>query len=93
MQKISEYRKHAEECRLRAARADCAERRDMLLTMAATWGALAEGRKRTLARQGHRESDGGGDAVPVGGLARGFSSVAGEATADSHARGKDENTA
>ena len=76
-----------------AQRPDSPGHRDMLLTMASIWDALAEGRKRTLARQGHRESDGGGEAVPVGGLARGFSAVAGAATADSHARGKDENVA
>lgn len=67
MKKISEYRLHAEECRLLAERADSPGHRDMLLSMAATWDALADGRKRNLARQGRGESEGlGGVAAAAG---------------------------
>lgn len=67
MKKISEYRLHAEECRLLAERADSPGHRDMLLSMAATWDALADGRKRNLARHGSGESEGlGGVAAAAG---------------------------
>ena len=65
MKKISEYRMHAEECRLRAQRADSPEH----CAMAATWDALADGRKRTLAQQGSLETDQGGKAGPADGQA------------------------
>lgn len=92
MKKISEYRLHADECRLLAQRADSPEHRDMLLSMAATWDALADGRKRTLAQQGSLESDESGKAAPAGGVAHCLGAVAGAATVNSHARGKDENS-
>ena len=41
MKKASEYRKHAEECRLLAHRMEHGEHRDQLLEMAATWDKLA----------------------------------------------------
>ena len=90
MKKISEYRQHSEECRLLAQRADSPEHRDMLLNMAGTWGAPADGRKQTLARQGRLESDEGGKAGPVGGSAGCLDGVAAAATDNSHARADDE---
>jgi hypothetical protein len=41
MKKASEYRKHAEECRVLANRMAQGEHRDQLLEMAATWDRLA----------------------------------------------------
>jgi hypothetical protein len=48
MKKVSEYRKHAEEC-IRLARWSVKpEHRDLLLQMAQTWNSLAEDRERHI---------------------------------------------
>jgi hypothetical protein len=49
MQKVSDYRLRAEECRALAAEARSQQHRDMLLDMAATWDMLANARARNLA--------------------------------------------
>lgn len=50
MRKASEYRQHADECRLLAKRMDSGEQRDQLLTMAATWEQLAQERSDLVRR-------------------------------------------
>jgi hypothetical protein len=50
VKKASEYRQHAEECRMLAANAK-PEHRDMLIKMAETWDTLAANREAQLARQ------------------------------------------
>ena len=65
MDKISEFRLHAEECRTLAKRADSADHRHILLNMASMWDSLAEGRKRTRGRQDNFESDDSGKPVPL----------------------------
>ena len=47
MKKASEYRQHAEECRLLAQGMAQGEHRDQLLEMAATWENLARERSDT----------------------------------------------
>jgi hypothetical protein len=47
MSKVSEYRKHAKECRGLAKRSRSAEHREMLLNIAATWESLADDRIKT----------------------------------------------
>ena len=49
MKKVSEYRDHAEECRITAKRATSEPHREMLFKMASTWDDLAENRERTMA--------------------------------------------
>ena len=51
MKKVSEYRAHAEECRMLARRTKSAEDRAMLLNMAATWDSLAEAREKKMAKE------------------------------------------
>jgi predicted transcriptional regulator len=53
--KISEYKRHAEECRKLALQMAIEEHRQMLLNMAATWDMLAKNRARKLANQGTPE--------------------------------------
>ena len=65
MDKISEFRRHAEECRTLAGRADSAEHGHMLLNMASMWDSLAEGRKRTRARPAASVSDDSVEAAPL----------------------------
>ena len=48
MKTVSDYHKHAAECRALARRMDLAEQRDQLLRMADTWDALASQRERAL---------------------------------------------
>ena len=50
MKKASEYRKHAEECRVLANRMEQGEHRDQLLEMAATWDRLAAERSDLIRR-------------------------------------------
>ena len=50
MKKASEYRKHAEECRVLANRMAQGEHREQLLEMAATWDRLAEERSDLVRR-------------------------------------------
>ena len=50
MKKASEYRQHAEECRLLASRMDVGEHRSQLLEMAATWDRLATERSQLVRR-------------------------------------------
>ena len=50
MKKASEYRKHAEECRVLANRMAHGEHRDQLLEMAATWDRLAVERSDLVRR-------------------------------------------
>ena len=47
MNKVSEYRQHAKECRVLAHRSRSSQHRDMLLDMAATWESLADDRIKT----------------------------------------------
>ena len=68
MDKISEFRRHAEECRALAERADSTGHRHILLNMASMWDSLAEGRKRTRARQANSEPDEGVQGSPVDGV-------------------------
>jgi hypothetical protein len=49
VKKASEYRKHAEECRILARRETEAEHRDQLLEMAAVWEQLARERSELIA--------------------------------------------
>jgi hypothetical protein len=51
MKKVSEYRTHAEECRMLAKTARTAEHRAMLMNMAGTWDTLAETREKTLVKE------------------------------------------
>jgi hypothetical protein len=44
MKKASEYRQHAEECRILAAKMEFGDQREQLLSMAAHWEKLAEDR-------------------------------------------------
>ena len=57
MKKISDYRKHVNECHalLRGARSP--EERQMLLNMAETWEGLAVAREQKLAKEGKTEDD------------------------------------
>ena len=87
MKKISEYRLH-EECRLLGQRPDSPGHRDRLLTMAATWDALADGRKRTLAQKGSLESNQSEKAAQR--AAWRLDGIAATATASPPARAQDE---
>jgi hypothetical protein len=51
MQKVEDYRKHAEECRMMAGRSRAPAERDMLLNMANTWDGLAQARLAQIAQQ------------------------------------------
>jgi hypothetical protein len=51
MKKASEYRTHADECRMLARTAKTAEHRSMLMNMAATWDSLAETREKSQAKK------------------------------------------
>lgn len=51
MKKVEEYRMHADECRQMARRARVPSHRDMLLSMAQTWDALAAHRGEHIARK------------------------------------------
>ena len=51
MEKVEDYRRHAEECRAIASRANRAEHREMLLNMAAIWDALAKDRQADAVRK------------------------------------------
>jgi hypothetical protein len=51
VRKISDYLRHAEECRRLAHTADTAEHKQTLLAMAQTWLELAEARKGEIERQ------------------------------------------
>jgi hypothetical protein len=57
VKKISDYRKHVDECHalLRGARSP--EERQMLLNMAETWEGLAVARKKKLLKEGKTEDD------------------------------------
>ena len=48
MKKISEYRRHANECRTLATSMSSHEQRDQLLAMAQTWDRLADERIRSV---------------------------------------------
>ena len=52
MKKVSDYRKHVEECHALLRGARTPEERQMLLSMAETWDGLAAARERKLAREG-----------------------------------------
>ena len=49
MKKVSDYRKHAEECRTLLSGAKTAKHREMLLKMTETWDSLAVAREKKLA--------------------------------------------
>jgi hypothetical protein len=51
VRKIEDYKKHADECRMMAARASSEEHRQMLLHMVETWENLAKDRTEQIARQ------------------------------------------
>ena len=71
MKKASEYRQHAEECRLLARKAESPEHREQLLKMTETWEQLAVERERLIARHpelapnGEMGARSTGDAQPV----------------------------
>ena len=52
MRRLSEYLKHAQECRDMARTATSPEHKAQLEQMAATWDQLAEARKRQLDKRG-----------------------------------------
>ena len=56
MKKISDYKRHAEECRQLATAAALPEHRTQLVRMAETWEMLAEQREREAARQQRLEN-------------------------------------
>jgi hypothetical protein len=51
MQKVEEFRKHAEECRAMATHARSLQECNMLLSMACTWDDLAEARVAQIAER------------------------------------------
>jgi hypothetical protein len=55
MKKVSDYRKHVEDCKTLLRGAKSPEHREMLLNMAATWEALAVAREKKLAQDGLTE--------------------------------------
>jgi hypothetical protein len=57
MKKVSDYRKHVEECQALLRGARTPEERQMLLSMAETWEGLAVAREKKLAREGRAEED------------------------------------
>jgi hypothetical protein len=57
MKKISDYRRHVEECKALLRRAKSPEEREMLSNMAETWESLAVAREKKLARDGEAEED------------------------------------
>ena len=59
MDKSSEYRQHAEECRVRARHAKNEEQRRQLLELAETWGSLAAERERMAEKRVGSVSPGG----------------------------------
>jgi hypothetical protein len=50
MRKASEFRRHAQECRVLARNADRPEQRAQLIQMADTWERIADERERLIAR-------------------------------------------
>lgn len=50
MKKTSEYRQHAEECRILAKQVSDGPHREQLLNMAKTWDALADDRDTLIQR-------------------------------------------
>jgi hypothetical protein len=61
MQKVEDYRIHAEDCRTMASRARSPRERDLLLNMARTWDDLAKNRVDQIARQQRIAALPGGD--------------------------------
>jgi hypothetical protein len=59
VKKSSEYREHAEECRVLARKAGSPDHQQQLLKMAETWEQLAIERQRLIAK--HPELDIGGE--------------------------------
>ena len=57
MKKVSDYRKHVEECQALLRGARTPEERQMLLSMAETWEGLATAREKKLAREGRADED------------------------------------
>ena len=55
MQKASEYRKHADECRALAAETSVRRQRDQLLTLAQIWTDMADTRLRSIQKRLDRE--------------------------------------
>jgi hypothetical protein len=55
MRKVSDYRKHAEECRKLMRGAKTPEHREMLHQMAETWESLAESREKQLQRRANSD--------------------------------------
>jgi hypothetical protein len=53
MNKVSDYLKHAADCRDLAHRARSTDERDMILNMIKTWEELARVRRRKLEKEGH----------------------------------------
>jgi hypothetical protein len=51
MQKVHDYRRHAEECRTLAQRARSQDEREMLLNMGKTWEDLATARAAQISQQ------------------------------------------
>jgi hypothetical protein len=61
MQKVEDYRDHADECRAMARRSRTPEERAMLLNMAKTWDDLATHRVEQIARKKRIAALPGGD--------------------------------
>lgn len=57
MKKVSEYRKHVEECKALLRGARTPEEKQMLLNMAQTWEDLAAAREKKLAKDGQVGDD------------------------------------
>ena len=74
MKKASEYRQHAEECRMLANQMEQGDHRDQLLEMAATWDRLALERSELvrrhpeLAMEGEQAEEGGAAKTPSSGV-------------------------
>jgi hypothetical protein len=57
IKKVSDYRKHVEECQALLRRARTPEEKQMLLSMAETWEGLAVAREKKLAKDGKAGDD------------------------------------
>jgi hypothetical protein len=55
MKTASEYREHAQECRMLANQMPAGEQREQLLEMARTWDSLADTREETVRRRRERD--------------------------------------
>ena len=57
MKKVSDYRRHVEECKMLARQSGSEQHRQMLLSMAETWEQLAQAREQKLLKDRSAEGD------------------------------------